>query len=286
MDASDDGGDGGPPRLVVVGTPIGNVGDLSPRAAAALREADLVLAEDTRHTGQLLARLGIDATLRSSHAHNELARRDEVVDRIAAGEVVALVSDAGMPSVSDPGQAVVEAVAAAGHRVEVVPGPSAVTTALVGSGLPAERWTFDGFLPRKGAARRERLAELAAEARTMVLFVAPHHAARDLADLAEALGEDRPAALGRELTKRFEEVLRGRLGELAARAADGLRGELTLVVAGAPAAAPAEVDDDELAAAVAERMAAGERRKDAASAVAERFGVGRKRAYDASLSLG
>lgn len=270
------------PRLVVVGTPIGNLGDLSPRAVRALRDADLVLAEDTRHTGRLLSRLGIEARLRSSHEHNEHARRDEVVARVAGGDVVALVSDAGMPVVSDPGQAIVAAVVAAGLPVEVVPGPSAPSAALAVSGLPAARWCFEGFLPRRGRARRSRLAALATEERTLVFFVAPHHAGEDLRDLATALGHDRPAAVCRELTKLHEEVVRGPLGDLAAR--DGAwRGEITLVVQGAPPPETVEVEDATLAEEVAAAMADGHRRRAAADEVATRHGVSRRRAYEASL---
>ena len=220
-------------RLMVVATPIGNLGDLSPRAADALVAADLVCAEDTRRTGRLLAEVGSQAPQWSLHDHNERSQVPAVLARLAADDLVVLVSDAGTPAVSDPGHRLIAAAAAAGHVVEAVPGPSAVLTALVASGLASDRFTFEGFLPRKGRSRADRLAELATEPRTMVLFVAPHRAGDDLADIAAACGTDRPAVLGRELTKLHEEYLRGTLGELAGVAGD-LRGELTLVVAGAP----------------------------------------------------
>jgi len=180
--------------LSIVATPIGNLSDLTPRAADVLRDADLVLAEDTRHTGRLLAHVGSSAPQRSLHEHNERARADEVVDRIREGAHVALVTDAGTPLVSDPGLVLVRACITAGLPVLPVPGASAVLAALVASGLATDRVAFDGFLPRKGRTRVARLAELAEEVRTVVLFVAPHRAAEDLADLAEACGDDRPAA--------------------------------------------------------------------------------------------
>lgn len=272
--------------LIVVATPIGNLGDLPPRAADALRDADLVVAEDTRRTGRLLAHVEADTPQRSYHEHNERERTDELVDRIRAGERIVLVSDAGTPVVSDPGYRLVEACVAAGLHVEAVPGPSAALYALTVSGLPTDRFTFEGFLPRKGSARRSRLAELAGEPRTMVLFVSPHRAAADLRDLADALGPDRRAALGRELTKLHEQVLRGGLGELAASADEGLRGELTLVVAGAPVEEPAVPEAGALADAVAVRVAAGTRKKDAIAEVAQRAGIPKRDVYQAVLDAG
>jgi 16S rRNA (cytidine1402-2'-O)-methyltransferase len=271
--------------LVVVATPIGNLGDLSPRAADALRDADLVLAEDTRRTGKLLAHVGSEVRQLSLHEHNERDRADEVIARIAEGQRLALVSDAGTPAVSDPGYRLIAAVAAAGHRVEAVPGASALLTALVVSGLPTDRVAFEGFLPRKGAARRERLTDLADERRTVVLYVSPHRADADLADLAAALGVDRPAALCRELTKLHEEVLRGGLGELAARVGkDGVRGELTLVVGGAPAAEPAPVDDAQLVVRVRALEADGVARKEAIAEVAQAAGVPKRAVFDAVVA--
>ncbi|MBW3618661.1 MAG: 16S rRNA (cytidine(1402)-2'-O)-methyltransferase [Actinobacteria bacterium] len=272
--------------LVVVATPIGNLGDLPPRAAEALRDADLVLAEDTRRTGKLLAHVGSDTPQLSYHEHNERERTEELVARIRSGERIVLVSDAGTPVVSDPGYRLVEACVAAGLHVEAVPGPSAALYALTVSGLPTDRFTFEGFLPRKGTARRLRLEELATERRTMVLFVSPHRAAADLRDLAAALGPSRPAALGRELTKLHEQVLRGGLGELSDRAGDGLRGELTLVVAGAPEPERSAPGEGELAEAVAAGVAAGATKKEAIADVAARAGVPKRDVYQAVLDAG
>lgn len=270
-------------RLILVGTPLGNASDLSPRAAQALRDADVVACEDTRHSRKLLAVAGIETRgrLLSLHQHNEQARADELVERIRAGATVALVTDAGMPAVSDPGERVVRTVLDAGLRVDVVPGPSAVTTALAVSGLPTERFCFEGFLPRKGAERRDRLAELGAEPRTTVLYEAPHRLAATVADLVEACGPDRPVALARELTKLFEEVWRGTLAEAAAHVeAVTPRGEYTIVVGGAPEPAPATEAD--VAATVDRHLAAGLSRKDAAAAAARELGVPRRVAYEAA----
>lgn len=270
--------------LIVVATPIGNLGDLSTRAAQALCDADLVLAEDTRRTGKLLAHVGSEVRQLSLHEHNERDRADEVIARLAEGQRLVLVSDAGTPAVSDPGYRLIAAVVAAGHRVEAVPGASALLTALVVSGLPTDRVAFEGFLPRKGGARRDRLADLATERRTVVLYVSPHRAEDDLNDLAAALGADRPAALCRELTKLHEEVLRGGLGELAATVADGVRGELTLVVAGAPEVVPEPVDDAQLVARVRAREDEGVRRKDAIAEVAQAAGVPKRAVFDAVVA--
>ena len=269
--------------LVVVATPIGNLGDLSPRAAAALCEVDLVLAEDTRRTGRLLAHVGSEVPQRSLHGHNERASIDEVLARLDDGARIALVSDAGTPAVSDPGARLLEACAQAGIRIEPIPGPSAALAALVASGLPTDRVVFEGFLPRKGRARRERLTEVAGEERTVVLFVAPHRAAVDLDDLAQACGSERAAVLCRELTKLHEEVVRGDLGELAQRARAGLRGELTLVLAGAAPVAAERVDEAELAADVQARVAAGASRRDAIQAVAAATGVPKREVYQVVL---
>jgi 16S rRNA (cytidine1402-2'-O)-methyltransferase len=276
-------GEPGAGVLTVVATPIGNLGDVSPRAAEVLRDVDLVLAEDTRRTATLLRHVGADTPMRSYHQHNEAERVDEVLGSLAAGARIALVSDAGTPGVSDPGTRLVAAAAAAGVTVTAVPGPSAALHALVVSGLPTERFAFEGFLPRKGRARRERLAELAADPRTLVLFVAPHRAAEDLGDLAEAFGADRPAALCRELTKLHEEVRRGGLGALAAGAAEA-RGELTLVVAGAPVGEEEPPDPADLVDAVRGLVAAeGIRTKDAVARVATTAGVSKRDLYQAVL---
>jgi 16S rRNA (cytidine1402-2'-O)-methyltransferase len=269
--------------LIVVATPIGNLGDLSARATQILRDVDLILAEDTRHTGRLLAHLGSEVPQRSLHEHNEEQRTAEVLARLQAGERVALVSDAGTPAVSDPGYRLVAACVAAGLRVEPIPGPSAVLAALVASGLPTDRFAFDGFLPRKGGARRQRLAELAREPRTVVLFAAPHRVAQDLGDLAAALGADRPAALGRELTKLHEEVRHGTLASLAAGAEDGVRGEVTLVIGGRPRQASTPPQDDELARRVGDLVAAGGSKKDAIAEVARAAGVPKRTVYQAVL---
>jgi 16S rRNA (cytidine1402-2'-O)-methyltransferase len=273
-------------RLLVVATPIGNLGDLSPRAAEALRSVDLVLAEDTRHTGRLLAHVGSRVPQRSLHEHNERDRTAEVLDRLSAGERIALVSDAGTPAVSDPGYRLVAACVAAGVVVEPIPGPSAVLAALVVSGLPTDRVAFEGFLPRRGTARRRRLAELASEARTLVLFLAPHRAAADLDDLAAAVGDDRPAVLCRELTKLHEEVRHGTLASLADGARAGVRGEVTLVVAGAPPPAPDASDDAVLVQRVADLVAGGRSKKDAIAAVAAAADLPKRTVYQAVVDAG
>jgi len=272
--------------LSVVATPIGNLGDLSERARQVLTTADLVLAEDTRHTGRLLAHLGSDVPQRSLHEHNEEERIGEVLARLEAGEHLALVSDAGTPTVSDPGYRLLAACADAGVTIVPIPGASALLAALVASGLPTDRVAFDGFLPRKGAARRARLAELAREPRTVVLYLSPHRAAADLRDLAETLGGQRRAALCRELTKLHEEIRRGTLDELASSAADGVRGEVTLVVAGAegdPAAAAVGQDLDAQVAEVARLVAAGAGTKGAVAEVADRYGGSKRALYQAVL---
>jgi 16S rRNA (cytidine1402-2'-O)-methyltransferase len=272
--------------LRVVATPIGNLEDLSPRAARTLCEADLVLAEDTRHTGRLLAHVGSPAPQLSLHEHNERERVEEVLARLREGADIALVSDAGTPGVSDPGYRVVAACVSAGLRVEAVPGPSAVLAALVASGLPTDRVAFDGFLPRKGGARRERLEELARERRTLVLFVSPHRAADDLDDLAAALGDGRRAVVARELTKRHEELRHATLGELAEQLRDGVRGELTLVIAGAPAEEAQAVADDELVARVRELVATGTTKKEAIATVARAAGRPKREVYQAVVDAG
>ena len=278
------GGSGG--VLVVVATPIGNLGDLSPRAVASLASADVIYCEDTRHSRKLLTHAGVSGVpLRSLHEHNEADRRDEVVAAVAAGRTVVVVSDAGMPAVSDPGARVVAAVAAAGLPVTVVPGPSAVLAALVASGLATDRFCFEGFLPRSGRARTDRLAEVAADPRTTVLFEAPGRVGSTLADLAAVCGDDRPVVVARELTKLHEEIWRGSLGAAAAWAGDGLRGEVVLVLAGAPEGDAGAVDDDVLAGALAERLGAGDRTRGAVDAVATRHGVPRRRVYELALQL-
>lgn len=223
-------------RLQVVATPIGNMGDVSARARQALAGAAAIAAEDTRHTGALLQALGIARPLLSLHAHNETQRLPEILARLAAGETIALVSDAGTPLLSDPGYELVRAATEAGIDVEAIPGPSAITAALAVAGLPVSRFCFEGFLPARERERRTQLAQLAAEPRTLVFFEAPHRIAATLADLAAELGAERRAAVARELTKAHETLYRGTLAELAQRAAaeeNFRRGEITIVVAGA-----------------------------------------------------
>jgi 16S rRNA (cytidine1402-2'-O)-methyltransferase len=265
----------GPPRLVLVGTPIGNLDDLAPRVARAFADADVVACEDTRRTGRLLSHLAVRAPrLVRLDDHTEEQVAPELVRLVAEGGVVAVASDAGMPGLSDPGARLVARAAGAGVFVEVVPGPFAGAVGLVASGLldPSGRFCFEGFLPRKGAGRAERLADLVGERRTIVLYEAPHRLARTLADLAATLGGERRVALARELTKLHEEVWRGTL----ARAVDHCdevspRGEYVVVVEGAPPAA--EVDDGALRRELAAELSGGSTRRDAAAAVARRHGV-------------
>lgn len=271
----------GPGRLVVVGTPIGNLEDLSPRAARALAEADVVAAEDTRRTRVLLDHIGVRVPMVSHHEHNEDERIPALLARVAAGDVVAVVSDAGVPGLADPGFRLVRAALEAGLAVDAVPGPAAALQALVLSGLPMERFVFEGFLPRKSSARRQRLAELAAETRTLVFYVSPHRADHDLVAMAEAFGGDRPAAVARELTKMHEEVWRGPLSVLAARAAEGVRGEVTVVVAGAPEAGPEELTEADMVARVAALVAGGSSKRDAIAEVARAAGLPKRLVYEA-----
>jgi 16S rRNA (cytidine1402-2'-O)-methyltransferase len=265
---------------VLVATPIGNLGDLSPRAVEELGRADVVACEDTRRTGRLLAHAGVAAPkLVTVNDHTEVAAVRDVLARLERGERVALVSDAGMPGVSDPGQRLVAAASAAGHAVEVVPGPSAALAGLVVSGLTTGRFAFEGFLPRRGSGRAERLVELARERRTIVLYEAPHRLARTLADLADVLGPSRSVALARELTKLHEDVWRGSLAGAIEHAGEvEPRGEYVVVVAGAPPAVAAT--DDELAEAVTDEIGRGRSTRDAVAVVAGRFDVSRRRVYD------
>ncbi|MGC4893339.1 16S rRNA (cytidine(1402)-2'-O)-methyltransferase [Micromonospora sp. DT31] len=269
-------------RLVLLGAPLGNPADASARFREVLATADVVAAEDTRRLTRLARDLDVTVPGRivSYFEGNEERRTPELADVLTAGYTVALVTDGGMPSVSDPGYRLVRAALDAGVPVTAAPGPSAVTTALALSGLPCDRFCFEGFPPRTPGARRSRLRALAAEDRTLVFFEAPHRIAGTLADMAEAFGADRPAALCRELTKTYEEVVHRPLGDLAAWAADGdPRGEITLVVAGAPAAPAVRPDDDTLRAAVAGREAAGLSRRDAITEVATAYGLRRRDVY-------
>jgi 16S rRNA (cytidine1402-2'-O)-methyltransferase len=263
--------------LYVVATPIGNMGDMTLRAIEVLRAVPLVAAEDTRLARRLWARHGIDTKLVSYHAQSAQRRRDELLAHLASGNDLALATDAGTPLVSDPGEDLVVAWAAQGGRVVPIPGASAVLAALVASGLPAARWSFEGFLPRRGKERRERLARLAIDDRASVVFEAPGRSAATLADLAAACGVDRRAALCRELTKLHEEIWRGTLGELAARAAaEEVRGEVTLVIAGADPAAKPLADPAEAHSEVDRLVAAGMSRSSAAREVAQRTGLPRR----------
>lgn len=271
-------------RLVLAATPIGDVDDAPPRLLRLLATADVVAAEDTRRLRRLAAAAGVAPAGRvvSYHEHNETSRAADLVEAALGGATVLVVTDAGMPSVSDPGLRVVRAAVEAGVAVTAVPGPSAVLTALALSGLATDRFCFEGFPPRKPGERGRALAALAAEPRTMVFFEAPHRAAECLAAMAQAFGADRPAALCRELTKTYEEVLRRPLGELAAWAAAGeVLGEVTLVVAGAP---PVAADDvPALVVRVHDLVSAGTRLKDAVAQVAAGSGVAKRELYDAAV---
>ncbi|MGQ0429694.1 MAG: 16S rRNA (cytidine(1402)-2'-O)-methyltransferase [Gammaproteobacteria bacterium] len=270
--------------LYLVATPIGNRGDISARAREILAAVHVVAAEDTRHSGRLLRELGLERPLVSLHEHNERARAAELVARLSAGESVALVSDAGTPLVSDPGYPLVRAAIGAGIAVVPVPGPCAAIAALAASGLPAERFCFEGFLPARAVARRQRLAELAIEPRTLVLYEAPHRLAACLADLAGALGVGRQACVARELTKLHESFYRGGLGELAERArtdADLQRGESVIVVEGAAEQGADASRLDEALAVLLRHLPPSA----AAAAAAELTGARRNDAYARALEL-
>jgi 16S rRNA (cytidine1402-2'-O)-methyltransferase len=269
--------------LVLAATPIGDPRDAAPRLADELANADVIAAEDTRRLKRLLTDLAVTpkGTVVSYHEHNEAARTPELVERLRAGERVVVVTDAGMPSVSDPGYRLVAAAVDSGIRVTSVPGPSAVLMALAVSGLPVDRFCFEGFLPRKGGEKGRVLAEVAQERRTMVFFEAPHRLADTLRAMAGAFGGLRGAAVCRELTKTYEEVRRGTLDELAAWAEDGVRGEITIVVAGAEREVPSLED---AVSGIRQRVASGERLKDVCADVAGRTGLSKKALYDAAVS--
>jgi 16S rRNA (cytidine1402-2'-O)-methyltransferase len=267
--------------LVVCATPIGNLDDVTLRVLQALRAADVVLCEDTRHTRLLLARYGISARLLSYHEHNEAERTAELLPRLQAGELVALVSDAGLPAISDPGARLIAAALEAGVGVTVLPGASVVETALVASGLTSERYQFVGYLPRGERALSALWADLARWPYAVVAFESPRRLPATLASLARAL-PDRPAAVCRELTKRFEEVVRGLPGELASRFPEPPRGEITLVL-GAARVIPSDDVGDRAGAAVAELVGRGLPRRAAADVVARLTGVPRNRLYRSSL---
>ncbi len=267
--------------LVVCPTPIGNLEDITLRALSALRDADVVACEDTRRTRVLLDHVGSRAPMTSYHDHNERSRTGSLLDRVAQGATVVLVCDAGTPGLADPGFRLVREATERGLRVDAVPGPTAALSALVLSGLPMDRFAFEGFLPRRGSARRARLDELRHDPRTLVFYVSPHRARDDLAAMAEAFG-DRPAALARELTKLHEEVWRSGLAELAVRAADtGVRGEVTVVVAGASPDAEVAPEAGDLVDRVRELVATGMSRKDAIAAVAAAAKIPKREVYQA-----
>ncbi|MFO7548411.1 MAG: 16S rRNA (cytidine(1402)-2'-O)-methyltransferase [Acidimicrobiia bacterium] len=268
--------------LILCGTPIGNLGDAAPRVAEALSSAAVVYAEDTRRSRVLLSALGVDRPIRSYFVGNERARSRELRDRLERGEVVALVTDAGMPAVSDPGVSAVAAARAAGATVTVVPGPSAVTVALALSGMPADRFVFEGFLSRSGGDRSRRLAEIAVESRTVVLFSSPHRVETDLADLARTSGPERQVFIGRELTKLHEEAWWGTLGAAADEwGRRSPQGEFTLVLAGT---ADREVSLDAGVAEVRRLVEEGVPASEAVRRVADATGVRRRSLYQAAIT--
>ena len=271
--------------LYVVATPIGNMGDISARAREILAAVSVVAAEDTRHSSQLLRGLGLERPLLSLHEQNERSRASELVGRLRAGESVALISDAGTPLVSDPGYQLLRAALAAGIIVSPIPGPCAAIAALSAAGLPTDRFCFEGFLPARAAARRKRLAELAADPRTLVIYEAPHRLAASLADIAAACGGTRRACIARELTKHFETFYRGSLDELAARAAseeDLRRGEAVILVEGAEIQPPGTGRLDETLTILLRFLPPST----AAEAAAELSGVRKNEAYARALELG
>jgi 16S rRNA (cytidine1402-2'-O)-methyltransferase len=284
-DAEPNAGTAGPGRIVLAATPIGNAGDASARLVELLATADIVAAEDTRRLHRLVQNLGVTVAGRviSYHEHNEAAKTAELLDAVRAGKTMVMVTDAGMPSVSDPGFRLVEGAVAAGLTVTAAPGPSAVLTALALSGLPTDRFCFEGFLPRKAGERASRLADLAAERRTMVFFEAPHRLEAMLRALRERFGGERRIAVCRELTKTYEEVIRGTVGELLLWAeANEVRGEIAVVVGGAPEQAPGTPEDH--VAAVNALMSQGIRLKEAVAAVAEDVRVSKRELYSAVLA--
>jgi 16S rRNA (cytidine1402-2'-O)-methyltransferase len=273
--------------LVLAATPIGRAADAPPRLVAALAGADVIAAEDTRRLRRLAGALGVEVTAKVVAVYDavERGRSTALLDEVAAGRTVVLVSDAGVPLGSDPGHVLVSAAVARDLPVTVLPGPSAVTAAVAVSGIPVDRWCFEGFLPRKAGERRTRLAELARDARALVIFESPRRLAVTLADLVGAFGASRRATVCRELTKTHEEVRRGELSELAAWAADhDVLGEVTVVIAGAPATAP-EVDPEALRREIETRVTAGASRRDAVDAVAAETGLPRRVVYEAATKI-
>lgn len=272
-------------RLVLVSTPIGNLSDLSPRAVTTLQACALICCEDTRHSGRLLSHAGISGVrLAVANEHTEAARLDEVLGLLATGLDVAVVTDAGTPGISDPGMRLVAAAIEAGHSVTAVPGPAALVMALVLSGFDTGRFVFEGFLPRSGRERADRLADVADERRTVVLYEAPHRVARTVSDLAEACGAERHVALARELTKLYEDVWRGTMAEAREHVAlVAPRGEYVMVVQGAPPA-PA-VTDDSIVAALRMALRDGDDRRTAIATVMSSTGAAKRRVYDLALTI-
>ncbi len=271
--------------LVLVATPIGNLGDMTQRAIQALQSADVICCEDTRHSGKLLAHFGVTGKkLIVINEHTEYDAREEIVSLVTSGSTVALITDAGTPGISDPGERLVVAVVEAGGNVTAVPGASALTMALVISGLPTSRFVFEGFLPRSGADRTERLAMTTTEPRTIVLYEAPHRLAKTLSDLTTACGAMRRIVLARELTKLHEEIWRGTLQDANMLvAATEPRGEYVIIIE--PAKPPAPPTDEELLAAIRAEIAKGVSRKDSAARVSARFGVAKRTVYELALQV-
>ena len=272
-------------RLVLVSTPIGNLGDLSPRAVEALKACALICCEDTRHSGKLLSHAGISGIrLAVTDEHRELARLDDVLGLLSSGLDVAVITDAGTPGISDPGMRLVAAVVEAGHQVTAVPGPAALVMALVLSGFDTTRFVFEGFIPRSGRERTDRLTEIAAERRTVVLYEAPHRMERTIADLAAACGGERHIAMARELTKLHEEVWRGSLRGAGQRLAEvPPRGEYVLALQGAPAGEAAT--DEQIVTALRTALETGADRRSAIATVMAATGAAKRRVYDLALTI-
>ncbi len=271
--------------LVLVATPIGNLGDMSQRAVEALKEAEIICCEDTRHSGKLLSHFGVSGKkLIVINEHTEYDAREEIVGLVASGKSVALITDAGTPGISDPGERLVVAVVNAGLKVSAIPGPSALTMALVTSGLPTSRFVFEGFLPRSGAERTERLAMATTESRTTIYYEAPHRLVKTLSDLTTACGAVRRVVIARELTKLHEEIWRGTLQDANMRFSETEpRGEFVIILE--PAKPPAPPTNEELLDAIRAEIAKGVSRKDSAARVSARFGVAKRTVYELALQL-
>lgn len=271
--------------LMLVATPIGNLGDMTQRAIEVLQSADVICCEDTRHSGKLLAHFGVTGKkLIVINEHTEYDAREQVVSLVTSGSVVALITDAGTPGISDPGERLVVAVIEAGGNVTAAPGASALTMALVISGLPTSRFVFEGFLPRGGAERSDRLAMTTTESRTIVLYEAPHRLAKTLSDLTTACGAMRRVVLARELTKLHEQIWRGTLQDANMLVATTEpRGEYVIILE--PAKPPAPPTDEELVAAIKAEIAKGVSRKDSAARVSARFGVAKRHVYELALQV-